>query len=100
MTQQAFRERFLARFFDPAFDGAKAEVEKLCAIAWDGYINARKAPRTRAAGPGFSDPSYEISVEWLATRDAVAMPVEMVKQRETRALPADLRLLGWRGGGV
>jgi multimeric flavodoxin WrbA len=40
-------------------------------VAWEGYCAARKSPRTRKAGPEFSDPDYEISVEWLATRAAV-----------------------------
>ena len=29
------------------------------------------APLTRAAGPGFADPDYEIAVEWLEAREAV-----------------------------
>ena len=39
--------------------------------AWDGYSNHRKAPRTRKAGPGFADPDYELSVDWIATRAAI-----------------------------
>jgi multimeric flavodoxin WrbA len=38
-------------------------------IAWQAYEEGRKAPVTRKAGPGFADPEYELSVEWLATRD-------------------------------
>jgi hypothetical protein len=26
---------------------------------------------TRKAGPGFADPDYEISVDWLAAREAI-----------------------------
>ena len=28
LTKEQFRERFLARFYDPAFDEVKAELEK------------------------------------------------------------------------
>ena len=42
-------------------------------IAWDGYHNARKSPVTRKAGPEFADPHYDLSVDWLATRDAIRL---------------------------
>src|SRR5207342_1181296 len=50
-------------------DGA---IDKLEAIAWDAYAQGRKAPITRTAGPGFADPDYELSVEWLETRERLA----------------------------
>jgi multimeric flavodoxin WrbA len=68
LTREEFRRRFFERFFDPAFDDVQAELEKICERAWDGYIKYRKAPRTQPAGPGFADPSYQISTEWLQTR--------------------------------
>jgi multimeric flavodoxin WrbA len=68
LTREQFRERFFARFYDPAFDGVRAELERVCEVAWDGYITYRKAPRRRPAGPGFADPTYELSIEWLETR--------------------------------
>jgi multimeric flavodoxin WrbA len=40
-------------------------------IAWEAYQEARKSPITRKAGAGFSDPDYDVSVEWLATKAAV-----------------------------
>jgi hypothetical protein len=36
------------------------------------YQDSRKSPRTRAAGEGFADPAMQLSVQWLATRDAIA----------------------------
>ena len=39
--------------------------------AWDAYSHSRKSPVTRKAGPGFADPDYDISVDWLATREAI-----------------------------
>jgi multimeric flavodoxin WrbA len=71
LTRAAFRRRFFERFFDPAFDDVQPELEKICERAWDGYINYRKAPRTQPAGPGFADPTYKISIDWLKTRQAI-----------------------------
>ena len=53
LTKDAFRERFFARFYDPAFEAVAAELEKVFATAWDGYIKYRKSPRVAPAGPGF-----------------------------------------------
>jgi multimeric flavodoxin WrbA len=71
LTPRQFRERFFARFDDPAFDAVKAELDKVCDIAWNGYIEYRKSPRTRPAGNDFSIKTFELPVEWLATRDAI-----------------------------
>ena len=68
LTRAEFRRRFFERFYDPAFDAVQAELEKVFEIAWDGYIKYRKSPRTQAAGPEFSDPAFELPVEWLETR--------------------------------
>ncbi|MEH2483209.1 multimeric flavodoxin WrbA [Nitrobacteraceae bacterium AZCC 2146] len=35
------------------------------------YSHSRKTPVTRKAGPGYADPEYEISVDWLAASDAI-----------------------------
>ncbi|MBI5275749.1 MAG: flavodoxin family protein [Burkholderiales bacterium] len=56
-------------YYDPAYQGERAAIERLEAIAWDAYREGRKAPRTEKAGPGFADPGYDLSVEWRETRD-------------------------------
>jgi multimeric flavodoxin WrbA len=71
LSREQFRERFRARFVDPAYAAVAAELDAVERVAWDAYDNHRKAPRTRAAGPGFADPSYELSIDWLAARDAI-----------------------------
>ena len=71
MPREEFEFRFRARFQDPAFSNKVAEIEELMKIAWDGYRSARKSPITRKAGPEFADPNYELSVDWLTTRDAI-----------------------------
>jgi hypothetical protein len=47
-----FAARLRRRFFDPAFDAVGPEIGRIIDIAWDGYEQNRKAPRTRTAGPG------------------------------------------------
>jgi multimeric flavodoxin WrbA len=67
-----FGRRFRAHFYDPAFEKAEPELEKIIDIAWDAYDNSRKAPRTRKAGPGYADPDYDLSIEWIAASKAIA----------------------------
>jgi multimeric flavodoxin WrbA len=69
MARDAFHERFMQEFFDPAFKDESAALARLEEIAWDAYHDGRKAPLAAKAGPGFADPEYELSVEWRATRD-------------------------------
>jgi len=68
LSRTEFRERFLSRFYDPAFDDVRDELERICAKAWDGYELYRKSPRTVRAGEGFADPDASLPVEWLETR--------------------------------
>jgi multimeric flavodoxin WrbA len=71
LSREEFRRRFRAGFVDPAYDAVAAELAAIEEVAWDAYANHRKAPRTRRAGPGFADPDYELSLDWLAARDAI-----------------------------
>ena len=71
LTKEQYRERFYARFYDPAFDGVKAELEKVFEKAWDGYIVYRKSPRKKPADKGFADPKFELPIEWLEARSAI-----------------------------
>ena len=61
--------------------GALARLE---AIAWDAYQEGRKAPVTRKAGPGFADPDYDLSVDWLEARDRIASGAGRVEATRTR----------------
>jgi multimeric flavodoxin WrbA len=69
LTRAQFRERFNGRFYDPAFDAERDAIARLETIAWEAVQDGRKAPVTRPAGIGFADPRYELSVQWLATRE-------------------------------
>ena len=68
LDEPEFRQRFLSSFADPAFDVARAELDKVAAVAWDGYSNSRKAPVTEKAGPGYADPGYNLAVDWINAR--------------------------------
>jgi multimeric flavodoxin WrbA len=71
LSKEQFRERFFAKFYDPAFDEVRAELEKVFERAWDGYHASRKSPRTRPAGPAFARPEQELAIEWLDARDRI-----------------------------
>ena len=53
---------------DPAFDAELPALSRLEEIAWQAYTEGRKAPRTQPAGPGYHDPSYDLSVDWVQAR--------------------------------
>ena len=71
IDEAEFRKRFLSQFTDPAFDALKGELDKVAGVAWDGYSNERKSPRTQKAGPGFTDPDYDLAVDWIAAKAAI-----------------------------
>ena len=71
LTREEFRRRLKERFSDPAFDAAAPELDRVIDLAWDGYHEYRKSPRTRKAGPAFADPDHALPVEWLDTRDRI-----------------------------
>ena len=71
LSRDAFGARYRDAFVDPAFAAEKEAIARLEEIAWQAYEQGRKAPLTREAGPGYADPSYALSVEWLATRQAI-----------------------------
>jgi multimeric flavodoxin WrbA len=68
LSREAFHERFMQSFVDPAFRAEDEALARLEALAWDAYKEGRKAPLTRKAGAGFADPGYDLSTEWLETR--------------------------------
>jgi hypothetical protein len=71
LPREEFEKRYRSRFVDPAFRPLQRELDAIVAAAWDAYSHSRKAPVTRKAGPGFADPDYEISLDWLAAREAI-----------------------------
>jgi multimeric flavodoxin WrbA len=71
LSEAEFKARYRTQFTDPAFRTLDGDIERLAVVAWDAYSQGRKSPVTRKAGPEFADPDYDLSVDWLAARDAV-----------------------------
>jgi hypothetical protein len=90
LSETEFRARFLSQFSDPAFDALRYELDRVAAVAWDAYDHGRKAPRTRKAGAGFADPEYDLSLDWIAARDAIRAAQA---RHEDPAAPASILLI-------
>ena len=85
MPREEFRRRFRARYYDPAFENEREALDRLEKIAWEGYEEDRKAPKTAKAGPGFHDPDYDLSVEWRETRDRLLAAEKHQKDSRTKS---------------
>ncbi len=92
LSRQEFGERYRASFHDPAFEPEKDAIARLEQIAWTAYEEGRKAPVTRKAGPGYADPDYDLSVDWLAAHDAIA--VAQARQADATSASRVLLVLG------
>ena len=68
LVRSEFSKRFRATFIDPAFRVEDESIARLEEIAWLAYTDGRKAPFTQKAGPGYVDPEYELSIEWMDTK--------------------------------
>ncbi|NML05136.1 flavodoxin family protein [Sphingomonas sp. G-3-2-10] len=71
LDRATFRSRYLEQFRDPAFDPMRAAIDEIAGAAWDAYDNSRKSPQTAKAGPGYADPDYDLSTDWIAAKAAV-----------------------------
>ena len=71
LDRAEFSIRFRATFIDPAFRSEDESIARLEEVAWQAYTDGRKAPFTQKAGPGYVDPDYELSVEWLSTKQCI-----------------------------
>jgi multimeric flavodoxin WrbA len=71
LSREEFSKRFREQFYDPAFEPLSREIDRITQVAWEGYEQGRKAPRTRKAGAGFADPDYDLSIEWTHAHDAI-----------------------------
>ena len=80
LAHDEFLQRFNQSFYDPKFDGERAAIARIAEIAWHNYKGSRKAPVTRKAGPGFADPKYDVSVDWLEARNRIRAAQD--KQRD------------------
>ncbi|MBW8779316.1 MAG: NAD(P)H-dependent oxidoreductase [Burkholderiales bacterium] len=92
ISRAEFAERFQSSFRDPAFQAEKEALGRIEEIAWLGYKAERKEPVKRKAGPGFADPDHDLSVDWLAARDAIA--AAQARQADPAAPSRVLMILG------
>src|SRR6266511_2788122 len=58
LAKEEFSKRARERFYDPSFAAVTPELKKIIDVAWKNYTEYHKSPRTRPAGPGFSDPVF------------------------------------------
>ena len=72
LDEREFKSRYGEQFRDPAFEAHRDAIGKISEVAWQAYADSRKSPLTRKAGPEFADKDYDLSVDWLAARDAIA----------------------------
>ncbi|CCV05625.1 conserved hypothetical protein [Mesorhizobium metallidurans STM 2683] len=71
LAKDEFTRRYLNQFEDPAYREFNTELAKIAEVAWQAYANSRKSPITQKAGPEYADPDYDVSVDWIAARDAI-----------------------------
>ncbi len=71
LTEHEFKKRYRSQFVDPEFKTAGAALEKIVGIAWSAYNEGRKSPITQKAGAQYSNPDYDLSVDWVTAHDAV-----------------------------
>jgi multimeric flavodoxin WrbA len=90
LTREEFVRRMQQQFVDPAFDNIRADVERIIEAAWQGYSESRKSPHTRPAGPGYADPNYELSVEWI---EASRRLKEAERRQKDPASPSRILLI-------
>ena len=90
LDRNEFERRFRQRHQDPLFDDADDALRTVIDAAWQSYSANHKAPRTRKAGPKFADPNYDLSIDWLAARDAIR---SAETQNRNAALPAKILVI-------
>ncbi len=71
LERAEFSLRFRAAYADSAFRMEDQAIARLEEIAWKIYDVGSKAPDTQKAGPGYLDPDYDLSTEWLATKQRI-----------------------------
>ena len=86
LSKDEFVRRFAKLFFDPQFASVQQQIDDVTEVAWSNYQAGHKAPRTVKAGPGFQDPQYDLSIEWLEARQRLELAEEKRKSGPSRIL--------------
>lgn len=85
LDREEFHRQFQQSFADPAFIEVKDALAEVEEVAWNNYQQSHKAPLTEEAGEGFSDPTYQLSKEWKATRRRLAAAERQQKDVQTQS---------------
>ena len=85
LSREEFSKRGRERFYDPKFTAVAPEIERIIDVAWKNYTEYHKSPRTRRAGAGFSDPDFQLPIEWLDTRKAIRQAEKRQKNPRSNA---------------
>jgi len=72
LDEAEFKRRFRSQYIDPAFGPLGAELDRIAQAAWEAYAASRKSPLTEKAGPGYADPDYDLAVDWIGAKRAIA----------------------------
>lgn len=84
LDRNEFHRAFQKSFIDPSFIAVRNELAAVEEIAWNNYHEGgHKAPLTEKAGPEYSSPDYDLSVEWKATSKRLAVAEAKQKDRNT-----------------
>jgi multimeric flavodoxin WrbA len=92
LTREQFAAHFRRSFFDPAYGREKEALARIEDIAGEAYEKSRKAPRTVKAGSEFADPDYDLSAEWLETRNR--LKAAAARQQDPKSKPRVLIVCG------
>jgi multimeric flavodoxin WrbA len=85
LQREEFQVRFMQPFQDPKFQAERDALQRIEHIAWQAYDEGRKAPVTRKAGPGYADPDYDLSVDWLEAKARIDAAQAAWGQPQTRS---------------
>jgi len=90
LSREEFERRWRQKFYNPLFDSVRSEIDRVAEIAWKAYDQGHKSPRYQKAGPGFADPDFDLSIEWLETRDHIQ---KAQADYENKSLPSRILLI-------
>ena len=90
LSRDEFRKRYGERFSDPVFAPLRPEIDRILDGAWEAYSKSRKAPHTRRAGPGYADPEYQLSVDWIAASERIK---DAERRQKDPATPSRILLI-------
>ncbi len=71
ISKDEFLKRFHKVFCDPHFDPFRTELQQISEVAFENYQEGRKAPATMKAGPGYQDPDYDLSQDWIEAKKEI-----------------------------